>query len=95
MTDMPSDPYVGRTNQLTTTFLDTLGVLLVAAGCGWAAWQVHPAWGLLAAGVVVTLLSAFAQWRDRPIPFRRLDDDASDVPLPGPTHPGNLHVIGR
>jgi hypothetical protein len=85
---------VRRVNALVTTFLDLLATLLFAAGAMLSVWQVADMWvGLLAAGVVVTLLSALAQHRARPLEPAPAGDE--DEPLPGPASAGNLHVMGR
>ena len=89
-----TDQSVRRVGDLTTTFLDTLGVLLLAAGAGWAMWNtVAPSAGLGVAGVVVMVFSLIAQRQARPKsdPVKALEDE----PLPGPADPGNLHVMGR
>lgn len=97
MTDLPTDPYVRRANQLTTTFFDALAVLLLSAGAGVAGWQLIALWvGLMFAAVTLMLLSALAQWRAAPRKLRPvLVTDDETIPLPGPADPGNLHVIGR
>lgn len=84
-----------RTNALTTTFLDLLGTLLFAGAAGYAAWTLLAPWaGMMGAGVVVTALSALAQRRAQPRPVRlRAVPDEDEAP--GPTSPGNLHVMGR
>lgn len=46
--------------ELTTTLLDALGVLLVAAGAGAGAWQVIGGGGLAVSGAVVLAGSALA-----------------------------------
>lgn len=96
MTDQPAAT-VDRVNGVVTTLLDALGVLLLAAGLGWGAWQVWGiGWGLCAAGLAVTILSNIAQLRQAPRPVK--------VPpgahphrefLPGPEDPGPVHVKGR
>lgn len=92
MTELPPDPIVRRTNQLVTTALDTLAVLLFAGAAGWWGWSsVHPAFGLATAALVVTILSAVAQHQPRPKPVQA---SAESPPQPGPTDPGNRHVMG-
>jgi hypothetical protein len=89
-----NDEPVRRVNQLTTTFLDTLAVLLFAAGVGWALWvEVGPAAGLSGAGLVIFVFSLLAQ-RQAIIKVRAAEPD-DRKPLPGPADPGNLHVMGR
>lgn len=89
-----NDPMVSRVNALVTTFLDLLATLLFAGAACWAAWVLLvPAAGLLCAGLVVAAMSAFAQHRATPRPPAPADAD-TEV-LPGPTDPGNLHVMGR
>lgn len=88
-----NDSTVRRANQLTTTFLDTLGVLLLAAGAGWALWTgVGPGAGLSVAGLIVLSFSLIAQ---RQASVKAAAPVAEDEPLPGPADPGNLHVMGR
>lgn len=94
MTDLPPDPMVRRVNQLTTTFLDTLAILLFAGAAGWSCWRIAPWVGLFAAACAVSILSILAQLRSAPkapVPVERDDEDD----LPGPADPGNLHVMGR
>jgi hypothetical protein len=89
-----NDPLVRRVNALVTTFLDLLATLLFAGAVGWTGWVYAGPWaGMVAAGVVVTVLSAVAQHRAaprRPAPAVVEPED-----LPGPTSPGNVHVMGR
>lgn len=93
MTELPPDPMVRRANQLVTTALDTLAVLLFAGAAGWWGWTaVHPAVGLASAGLAVTILSVIAQRQPSP---KTAAKPGGDEPLPGPTDPGNLHVMGR
>lgn len=94
MTDQPPDTAVSRANQLTTTFLDTLGILLLAAAVGWWLWEgLGPASGLFAAGALILVMSFAAQHRGdvRPRPTGR----PTSAPQPGPADAGNLHVMGR
>ncbi len=89
-----NDQTVRRANQLTTTFLDTLGALLIAAGVGWALWvTIAPAAGLAAAGIVVLLFSLLAQRQATPKAEKVAEPDPK--PLPGPSDPGTVHVMGR
>jgi hypothetical protein len=88
-----NDSTVRRANQLTTTFLDTLGTLLLAAAAGWWLWvAIHPAVGLAASGAVVIAFSLLAQ---RQATVKTAAPVVDDEPLPGPADPGNLHVMGR
>lgn len=89
-----NDESVRRANGLTTTFLDTLGILLLAAAVGWWLWEaVHPAAGLAAAGVVVTALSLIAQ-RQNSLKVIHREPPQTETP-PGPEDPGPVHVMGR
>jgi hypothetical protein len=89
------DPVVRRVNELTTTFLDTLGVLLFAAAVCWWGWAYHPATGLVLAALTITLLSGLAQRRYTPRPVKAPKGARPHPkPLPGPEHPGNVHVKG-
>jgi hypothetical protein len=95
MTNLPPDPVVRRVNELVTTFLDVLGILLAALAVGWFGWTaMHPASGLAAAGLTVTALSAIAQRRMVPKPSKA-SEEGDEEGLPGPAHRGNLHVMGR
>lgn len=90
------DRVVARVNELTTTFLDVFGMLLFTAAAGVAGNALAGLWlGLLGAGLTVTVLSAFAQWRSRPRPIPDEAEPIEPQPLPGAEHPGNLHVLGR
>lgn len=51
--------------ELITTVLDVLALLLLAAGTGVYVWQVHPGYGLVAAGLVVMGGSAIAERMSR------------------------------
>jgi hypothetical protein len=90
------DVVIDRVNALTTTFLDVLGTLLVAFAVGWAIWGApwRQALAAAVAGLVVMLLSGLAQHRAVPKALPEIEQDP-DEPLPGPTDPGNLHVLGR
>jgi hypothetical protein len=91
-----ADPVVRRVNDLTTTFLDTLGVLLFGVAVAWWGWAYHPATGLVLAALTVTLLSGLAQRRNTPRPVKVPRGAHPHLkPLPGPEHPGNVHVKGR
>lgn len=46
--------------ELITTVLDVLALLLIATGVGWLVWQVLPGAAFLAAGVV--LLTGSVLW---------------------------------
>ena len=95
VTDLPPDPMVRRVNQLTTTFLDTLALLLIAGGTGFSLWvKVNPPTGVIAAGIFVLFGSVLAQRRATPKSLKPVERDDEDD-LPGPTDPGNLHVMGR
>jgi hypothetical protein len=90
------DPLVRRVNDLTTTFLDTIGVLLFGAAVCWWGWAYHPATGLALAGLAVTILSGLAQRRNTPRPAKVPPGAHPHLkPLPGPEHPGTVHVKGR
>jgi hypothetical protein len=76
-------------------FLDVLGMLAVAAGVAWGLWRWWGPFSLVAAGLVLILLSSIAATMR----------DASEKPAhavesnpprgPGPESPGPLHVSGR
>lgn len=90
-----NDPMVRRVNALVTTFLDALAILAIAAGVGWAT-QPRVGWAgaLFFAGCILATLSMVAQFSQRPARVPKPTDDDT-VDLPGPTDPGNLHVMGR
>ena len=89
-----NDEPVRRVNQLTTTLLDTLAILLFAAANGWGFWEwIGPAAGLGAAGATVFTFSLIAQRQARVKVVRGEPEERR--PLPGPADPGNLHVMGR
>lgn len=92
----PRDPMVARVNALTTTFLDTVGVLLLCGAAGYGAWALWGlGWGLAAAGFWVMILSQVAQARQTPRPARgRRGAHPHLDPLPGPESPGTVHVMG-
>lgn len=90
------DPVVRRVNDLTTTVLDTIGVLLFSGAVGWWGWGYHPSTGMTLAALTITLLSGLAQRRNAPRPVRVPKGAHPHLtPLPGPEHPGNMHVKGR
>jgi hypothetical protein len=96
MTNQPAprrDPVVDRVNEMVTTLLDLLGVLLLAGAAAWAVWRSWGVgWALAVGGLVVTLLSAWAQARQRaPKPVRTA---RPRIINPGPEDPGTLHVGG-
>lgn len=90
----PRDPVVARVNDIGTTILDLLGMLALAAGCGVGAWLMWgPGRGLAVGGVVLMVLSLIAQARQAPPRPVKVPPGAH--PLPGPEHPGPVHVKGR
>lgn len=84
-----------RLNDVTTTLLDTLAILAVAAGIVFA---VHPqlGWGaaLMLAGVALGAMSMAVQvaHRDRP-PVHPKAAPRRAAP-PGPEDPGPVHISG-
>lgn len=93
-----TDPVVDRVNELTTTALDTLAVLLMAGSVGWLGWGLSPSAGLGFAAILLILFSSLAQARHRNSMKRKAEVPARphrEVVLPGPEDPGNLHVKGR
>lgn len=86
-----------RINAVATTLLDSLAMLLVAAGAGWGAWTM---WGqgrgLAVAGGVLFLMSLVAQARQAGPKQVKVPPGAHPhPPLPGPEDPGTVHVKGR
>ncbi len=89
------DPVVARVNELTTTALDSLSMLALAAGAGWGAWiSWGPAWGPAMGGLALALMSSYVQHRSRTKEPKPVDEPA-DKPLPGASDPGPVHVLGR
>lgn len=95
MAYLRGDVVIDRVNALTTTLLDTAGVLSVAFGAGWAVWGCpwRQALAATVAGLIVMLLSGLAQ--RRPIPKPAEPEPAGVKPLPGPEDAGTLHIAGR
>lgn len=92
--DQPrTDPVVDRVNELITTLMDAAGVLLLVGAAGYGAWALWGrGWALLVGGVVMIVLSTFAQARSRgraPAPLT-----AEQMEIPGPSHPGTVHIAG-
>lgn len=47
-------------DELITTLLDVLGLLIVAVGVGWCVWPVNPGLGVVAGGIIVLSGSALS-----------------------------------
>jgi hypothetical protein len=94
VTDQPPGPdrVVTRINDIATTALDILGALLLAAGSGYAVFLLFgiPA-GLCLAGLVVMLLSSFAQRRAA---GPKSKAKPARTRPPGPRDPGTVHIAG-
>jgi hypothetical protein len=93
--DQPrTDPVVDRVNELTTTFMDIAGVLLLSAAAAYGARVIWGSgWALLVAGVSLLACSVLAQLRSRP--SRPRSNRSPAVPeVPGPSHPGTVHIAG-
>jgi hypothetical protein len=92
--DQPrTDPLVDRVNDLTTTFFDVAGVLLVSAAAAYGAWSLWGlGWAMLTAGVSLLACSVLAQTLNRQRTPKPQTDDP--VVLPGPSDPGNVHFAG-
>ncbi len=91
MTDMPPSTN-DRFDAVVTTALDTLAILAVAAGV--AFWLLPFGLGpaLIFSGLSLAAMSTAVQLAHRPRAPRR----APAAPrLPGPEHPGTVHVSGR
>lgn len=89
-----SDPVVTRVNELATTALDTAVAVAFAVGAWFSADHLFPpgvSWA--AAGAVLFGFSQLAQWRSRPRAPK--PPTVGQLAVPGPAHPGNLHVSGR
>ena len=85
---------MSRVNELTTTFLDALAMLGLGVGTGWAiAERYGVGVGIAWAALVIALLSAWAQRRAVPKPPKR-EATPAERPLPGPSHPGPVHIAG-
>lgn len=85
-------PQRASLNDRVTTFLDALAMLAVAAGVGLGVYGARFGWPTALAGAVLGALSLGAQvlHRDRRPRQRKL----KAVPPPGPSDPGNVHVMG-
>ncbi len=91
MTDMPPSSS-DRLDAVVTTAMDTLAILAVAAGVAFCLLPYGPGLALIAAGLALAAMSTAVQLAHRPRPPRRAP---AAVPLPGPEHPGTVHVSGR
>jgi hypothetical protein len=91
--DQPrTDPIIDRVNGLTTTFLDIVGVLLLTAAAAYGAWRLWgPGWAFLVAGVSLLACSVIAQTLNSPRKPKPPDGPAE---VPGPSHPGTIHMAG-
>lgn len=89
---MQRDPVTQRVNELVTTAMDTAAILGVCAGlalvlaplAGWGA-------GVGAGAFLLGALSMATQYLHRERPAA----PAAGRPQPGPSDPGNVHVMGR
>ena len=93
--DQPrTDPLVERVNDLTTTFFDIAGVLLLTGAAAYGAWTLWGlGWAMLTAGVSLLACSGLAQIRSRPR-SNRFPATPEPVILPGPSDPGSVHFAG-
>lgn len=93
--DLRGDVVIDRVNALMTTMLDTLWVLLVAFAAGWAIWGCpwRQALAVGVTGAIIAGLSQISQHRAMPRAMKEVSDEPR--PLPGPSHPGTLHIAGR
>ena len=89
------DRVVTRVNELMTTALDFAVAVLFAIGAWfWGARYLGPGMSWCAAALTLFVFSLLAQWRSRP---RRppVAEPAPVEDLPGASHPGNVHILGR
>lgn len=93
--DQPrTDPLVDRVNDLTTTFFDIAGVLLLTAAAAYGAWSLWGVgWALMVGGVSLLACSVLAQTLNRQRTPKARPVDADEI-LPGPSDPGNVHFAG-
>ncbi len=74
------------------SLMDVAGMAAIAGGTGWGLWPWLGPFALIPAGLILIFLSAIAAgMRNRPDPAPEAKRSA---PLPGPAHPGNVHVGG-
>ncbi len=74
------------------SLMDVAGMLAVTVGIGWGTWGWWGPFALIPAGFTLIFLSAIAAgMRNRPDP---VPEAKRSAPLPGPGHPGTLHVGG-
>jgi hypothetical protein len=78
-------------NDRVTTFLDALAMLAVAVGVGGAVYPAPFGWPLAVGGVVLGVLSLATQLAHRE---RKPRPRKVTTAPPGPSDPGNLHVMG-
>lgn len=77
------------------SLLDVAGILAVAVGATWGLWKWLGPFSLIVGGILLLMMSAVAAaMRDRPAPVEEKAMTPSEV-LPGPGHPGRIHVSGR
>jgi hypothetical protein len=90
------EPLVNSTLQdILGSLVDVMGMLAVAAGTGWGLWEWIGPFALIPAGLMLIFLSAVAAGlRNRPEPVQE-DPRPAVQPLPGPGHPGRVHISGR
>lgn len=86
MTDLP---------ERLSTWVDWIGILAVGAGVGWGLFSVLGPYAVAIGGVIVIVLNFAAGWlRERPVTQPGVDERPEARELPGPEHPGNVHVAG-
>jgi hypothetical protein len=95
LSELP-DPVVTRINELLTTVLDVAGSLGTVFAVGWIIWGApwRQALAVAVAGLLVVAFSNLAQRRAAPKPPPPIEVDET-IPLPGASHPGNVHIMGR
>lgn len=77
-----------------STLLDVAAMLAVAGGVGWGLWAVIGPWAVSVGGVLLFGMSALSSATRRPPEAAPQVVEEPEI-LPGPAHPGTLHVVGR
>ena len=85
-----------RFKETLSTLIDVVAMVAVAAGVGWGLWSRIGPWSVAAAGLLLfgmSVASSMVRQSSTPAPpvVEAVDADF----LPGPEHPGTVHVVGR
>jgi hypothetical protein len=77
-----------------STLLSVVALLAIAGGTGWGLWEHIGPWSLVAAGFLMACMVGYTDYARRPPESETVTPQPKRVPLPGPSHAGNLHVKG-